>query len=445
MNEQARIGREYTVALPPNGAKLLEEYYQKKAAIPALSERLLRAQKALKDNSSLLGAYTDTPFDEARVNVDRVQKVLLRNAWAAIRELYRIDDIAPVSDRDELDRVLASPPELTAESMVEVFGDYLLNPRMNQLRKLAEIFVRLDDAYKSHSKVKIGVKGLPKKIILQGMGFGWYPSPRQIDYLHDLLCSLQVFDGYGVPSLEVAVSVLKGERDAYRGLTFKGPHKVGTLHVTFSEHALLQANRCLAEYYGDVLPDVEPDKEDLKADPNAKALSKDLQYYPTPEAVALEALRDVWLGDGGRYLEPSCGCGRLIKALYDKSANYRVERPEIVVDGYEVHAGRVAMARQQGLGTIFQGNFLEIEASPMYDGIFMNPPFYRKHYQRHVRHALGFLKPGGWLLAILPATARYDHDFVAKHNWTDLPVGSFAESGTNVPTGYALIRMPRAD
>ena len=442
MNAHARIEQEHAVALPPNGAKLLEEYYKKKAAIPELVARITTAQDMLKENSSIRGAYTDNPFSEANVRADKVQRVLLRNAWAAIRELYKIDEIAPVSDRDELDRVLANPPELTPEAMVEIFGDYLLNPRLNQLRKLAEIFVRLDDAYKSHSKVKIGVKGLPKRIILQGMGINWFPSYRQIDRLHDILCSLQVFDGYGVPVRGVAEAILKGERTHYRGLEFKGPFKVGTLHIYFNEHALLQANRCLAEYYGDVLPDVEPDKDDLKADPKAKDLSKDLQYYPTPNEVASTALWNVGLKDGGQYLEPSCGCGRLIKALFDKAEGYSREIPKIHVYAYEVDADRVACARRQGLGIIERRNFLEVEPSPMFDGIFMNPPFYGRHYQKHVEHALKFLKPGGWLMAILPATARYDHGFIEAAAWTDLPVGSFSESGTNVPTGFARLRAP---
>lgn len=439
MNAHARIRQEHAVALPPNGAKLLEEYHQKKAAIPALVERITCAQDALKENSSIMGAFTDSPFSEAKVRVDKVQRVLLRNAWQAIRELYKIDEIAPVSDRDQLDRVLANPPELTPEAMVEVFGDYLLNPRMNQLRKLAEIFVRLNDAYKSHSKVKIGVKGLPKRIILQGMGFSWYPSSRQIDYIHDLLCSLQVFDGYGIPSRDIALAILKGERSHYRGLEFRGPFKVGTLHVIFSEHALLQANRCLAEYYGDVLPDVEPNKDDLKADPKARELSKDLQYYPTPAEVASTAIWNIGLKDGGQYLEPSCGCGRLIKALYEKAADRSYQPPTIHVHAYEVDAGRVAIARAHGLGTIERRNFLEVEPSPMFDGVFMNPPFYGRHYQKHVEHARKFLKPGGWLIAILPATARYDHGYIDARQWTDLPVGSFAESGTNVPTGFARL------
>jgi len=58
-----------------------------------------------------------------------------------------------------------------------------------------------------------------------------------------------------------------------------------------------------------------------------------------------------------------------------------------------------------------------------------------------VRHALGFLKPRGVLVSILPASAYYDHKEL-KGEWRDLPVASFAEAGTNVPTG--MLKMRRA-
>ena len=72
----------------------------------------------------------------------------------------------------------------------------------------------------------------------------------------------------------------------------------------------------------------------------------------------------------------------------------------------------------------------------------MNPPFYGKHYAKHVEHAFKFLKPGGTLTAILPATARYDHGLL-EGKWDDLPVGSFSESGTNINTTVLTMRQSR--
>jgi len=73
------------------------------------------------------------------------------------------------------------------------------------------------------------------------------------------------------------------------------------------------------------------------------------------------------------------------------------------------------------------------------------PPFYGKHYAKHVEHALKFLKPDGVLYAVLPVTARTDHGEIDKMRlrckWSDLPVGAFRESGTNINTTLLTMYM----
>ena len=64
-----------------------------------------------------------------------------------------------------------------------------------------------------------------------------------------------------------------------------------------------------------------------------------------------------------------------------------------------------------------------------------------KRYKKHVGHAIKFLRPGGRLICILPASAYYDHGNTVGE-WHDLPVGSFADSGTNIPTGYCTYYAP---
>ncbi|MEY4953491.1 MAG: hypothetical protein RL299_1915, partial [Pseudomonadota bacterium] len=124
------------------------------------------------------------------------------------------------------------------------------------------------------------------------------------------------------------------------------------------------------------------------------------------------------------------------------------------VAGVDVDAYRVGLARANG-HSVFCANFLEVQRGALgmwgdFDIVVMNPPFYGKHYAKHVSHATRFLKPGGLLVAILPITARTDHgllgrDWAEKHGmkidtyhgrdgFTDLPVGSFRESGTGINT-----------
>ena len=132
-----------------------------------------------------------------------------------------------------------------------------------------------------------------------------------------------------------------------------------------------------------------------------------------------------------RVLEPSCGDGRILDAV----KNYGQQAL-----GIEYHAVRAAEAMAKG-HSVVTANFLECPPRAEFDAVVMNPPFYGRHYVKHVRHALKFLKPGGVLVSILPATAHYDHREL-EGEWRDLPVGSFAEAGTNAPTG--LLRMRAA-
>lgn len=178
-----------------------------------------------------------------------------------------------------------------------------------------------------------------------------------------------------------------------------------------------------------MLPDVDPDTPEKAP---STAVAKDLQFYWTPDAVVSAAieLAGVYRRDPAfRVLEPSCGDGRILDGLRKAGCSTL---------GIEYHAGRAAQAKAKGHAVV-TANFLECPPKPEFDAVVMNPPFYGRHYVKHVRHALKFLKHGGTLVAILPATAHYDHKELEGH-WQDLPVASFAEAGTNVPTGLLRIR-----
>jgi SAM-dependent methyltransferase len=224
-----------------------------------------------------------------------------------------------------------------------------------------------------------------------------------------------------------------------RGLTVRR-FQNGNAHIFFDAEALLAVNRALAEFYGEVLPDVEP--EDVK--PSAStAISKDLQFYWTPPAVALAALDFADLYGSEHYrrgemperrvLEPSCGDGRILDELRMRGCKAL---------GIEYHPGRASEARAKGHAVV-TGNFLDHPPAEEFDAVVMNPPFYGRHYAKHVRHAYKFLRPGGVLVAILPATARYDHGEL-DGDWRDLPVASFADAGTNVPTTMLKMRKSRS-
>lgn len=437
-------------------ADLVAEYDEKAANVETAIDAFNRAYEELQMAGTVMGNFVEPIGSRPYLHASNVQKNLLKSGWRAIYNRLDVAKIATAKDKQLFDRTMADPPPLTFENAKATFGDYLMRPRYHILRGLAEVFAELDPAYKSHSKVRIGVKGLPKRIILPG--WGEYSSSYGRDRFGNICNALAAYQGiehfaFGeMTAINVAHragedAVLDGrayaDTDRYgkvstyatvkRGLTVRG-FANGNAHIIFAPATLLDINRALAEFYGEVLPDAE--EEGVK--PSAStAISKDLQFYWTPPAVAEAALDFAGIshprhyrGDAPAYrvLEPSCGDGRILDMLREYGC-----RPL----GIEYHPGRASEARQKG-HSVVTANFLEQAPAPEFDRVVMNPPFYGRHYAKHVRHALKFLKPGGTLVSILPATAHYDHDEL-KGEWRDLPVGSFSEAGTNVPTG--LLRM----
>lgn len=408
---------------------LIEEYDSKVLGADEAVQAFTAATDSMSMAACVAGTFADSVMTVRGPHAEQVRRALLKSAWKAAYGHMQIERLASAKDRAGFQRSIEQPPAFTLDNLRATFGDYFIRPRFHILRGLAEVFADLDPAYKSHSKVKIGVKGLPKRVILRSFGgHGSYGRER----LHDILSALASYRGEPAPehtefaavgALHNYIKPRAGEAKV-RDLTVR-VFVNGNAHVIFDAATLADINRALAEFYGEVLPDAE-NEEPLK--PRAStAVSKDLQYYPTPPAVVERVLNELYLRPGQRVLEPSCGCGRFLDGLRTRG---------VEALGIEVHPSRAAEARQKG-HAVRCTNFLDEPARPEFDLIVMNPPFYGRHYLKHVRHAADFLRPGGKLVAILPATAWYDHGEV-KGSWRDLPIASFAESGTNVPTGYLI-------
>ncbi len=432
---------------------IIAEYEAKALAMKDALGAVGRAISDLQMNATVAGVYGQThlKFD---VPCERtLHEHLLKSAWLHVYAGCNIDRLSSAKDKDLWKQKLEKLPPLTLENIKELFGAYLLNPRSNILRGLAEAFCDLDPAYKSHDKVKIGVKGLPKRVILSNLTnySGWGRNR-----LHSILNALAAYQGKPLVEYAELLALLDDENALLETRVIQKPQRYGAPdlipvhargvrlrrfdngngHLFFEPDTLRDINKALAEYYGEVLPDCSEEKP---SQPRAgTAVSKDLQYYPTPAKVVDDVVSNMYQVAGKNVLEPSCGCGRFLDALRKAGAN---------VYGIEVDFARAAQARAKG-HSVLHANFLETVPTADFDFVVMNPPFYGKHYAKHVEHALKFLKPGGTLYAILPATARYDHgalDHVIPKDrysspWRDLPVGSFSESGTNINTTVLTIR-----
>lgn len=449
-------------ALQRTVADLVEEYEQKRDSMEEAAAAFHDAVQAAEMASAVQGAYAGGIFYRGApsLSADGMRRHLLQSGWRAVYARLQIDRVASAKDKALFERMFEDrqePPELTLDNAKATFGKYILDPRTNILRGLAEVFCSLDPAYRSHSKVKIGVKGLPKRVILNSVGsYGSWGRDR----LRDILNALAALQGLPLVEHFELNMLLKDENALRYGGAVPDPRHRGrgepemidlpardiwlrtfangNGHLYFGPETLKDVNRGLAEFYGDVLPDAEPAEAEKKP---GTEVAKDLQFYWSPNEVIERALDkaglyapDSWSrGDSPSYrvLEPSCGDGRILDMLAERG-----HKPF----GIEVHPGRASEARAKG-HSVQTANFLDCPPTPSFDRVVMNPPFYGRHYIKHVRHALRFLKPGGLLVSVLPATAWYDHKELTG-DWDDLPVGSFAEAGTNVPTGLLRIIKP---
>ncbi|WP_336800355.1 DUF4942 domain-containing protein [Kaistia sp. MMO-174] len=429
---------------------MVDEYERKVASLPDAINAFQNAGQALKTAACVGGEWGDERIETGSASEHVLARSLRRSAWKNVWKALRLPEIASAKDKQSFERALADPPPFDLDTVRSTFWPYLENPRLTILRGLAEVFADLDPAYKSHEKVKIGVKGLPKRVILSNLGVGGWGR----DQLRDILNALAAYQGKSL--LDYAeLQLLLQDGDALKeGGTFPHPHNSryqqetftvigrgvwlrrfqnGNGHLFFGPVALRDINMALAEFYGDVLPDCH-DEADRPAQRTSTAVAKDLQYYPTPAAVVERILADIYIKPGTRVLEPSCGCGRFLDGLASTGAD---------AFGIEVDPARAAEARAKG-HAVMTANFLDVSPNgELFDFVVMNPPFYGRHYEKHVRHALKFLGTGGQLVAVLPATARYDHGLLddLRPRWHDLPVASFAESGTRVCTTIAKIRI----
>lgn len=418
----------------------IEEYPGLEAEAAAFEKAVQRAKTA----SCIGGAYGGDVFDtrtEPGTSTVLLQRALLRSAWRHVYNGLPVSKCASAKDRKQIALFLENPPELTMAAIREQFGAFLLDPRHHILKGLAECFCDLDPAYKSHSRVKIGVAGLPKRIIINHVDE--YLHSWGGERLKDAINALQTFRGdppvdYMVLRKMVEEAQRHGEAD-WPGGTLR-LFKNGNAHMIFNQGGLLDINRALAEFYGDVLPDAPSEAEAKRP---SKEIARVLQFYPTPRAVAELIVGKIHNRKGGDVLEPSCGDGAILDVLADwhkKEWDHRRGPQPFNCTGIEYDSERAQRARSKG-HNVLTANFLEVDPDPRFDAVVMNPPFYGQTYKKHLDHARKFVRPGGVLVSVLPASAKYDHDNYIGH-WHDLPVASFASSGTNVPTGYCVWHRP---
>lgn len=178
-------------------------------------------------------------------------------------------------------------------------------------------------------------------------------------------------------------------------------------------------------------------KESLKA--GVQVVSAP-QLFPTPPDLAARMVEEADIESGMSVLEPSAGTGVLMDAARSLSA---------ITTGVEVNLRLVQNLRLR-FDDIHTADFLTCNGNlGKFDRVLMNPPFADGQDIEHVRHAYGFLKPGGRLVAIMCEGPffRQDRKATAFREWLDsvggtseqLPKETFQASGTGVNTRLVVI------
>lgn len=165
------------------------------------------------------------------------------------------------------------------------------------------------------------------------------------------------------------------------------------------------------------------------------------QFYPTPDWLARQMVE---LGDIKKTdiaLEPSAGQGAILKYIADKTKHYF---------SVENNKENAAYLRQLGFRvnlTSFENYYTKVKHG--FDKIIMNPPFANKMDIKHTVLAYNLLNPNGRLISLIAENSIYYeraithkfNNFLKTHNATitEIPHGSFKESGTNVDVIMIII------
>lgn len=454
-NELASIvaARDAAIARMAEAAGALDRAYEMAESAVSIRSRATGGETfGLRDRTkdehygNLFRGY----FDKAK-SVDVWRAEVDASVWQHLFTRTGMFDMMDMTAKEEWRKSLMNDvPEVTLENLYATLETVAGDADLIFKRGIAKVFAELDRRFRSHDGFKIG-----SRIILNNAftDYGSIQYGRKRDMIIDIERVLAKLDGEK-PDPHSLLTAVENSRKGHWGpmqseveagyLRIKG-YKNGNAHLWFTCPALVEkVNKLLAEYYGELIPDAHPKDTKPESFTSKSGLpSKDLAYYFTPKKASDELFDRCSIRTGARVLEPSAGTGHLVRAMIGLDRDLKI-------DAIEIHPERVAalkLIRHPNL-RVQQANFLQTVPNPVYDYVVMNPPFSGTHWMEHVVHAFDFLKPGGLLYSILPASAEVMES--PKHEkfrawadlnkerwgwqWRELPPEAFVEAGTRINT-----------
>lgn len=169
---------------------------------------------------------------------------------------------------------------------------------------------------------------------------------------------------------------------------------------------------------------------------------KELQFFETPEELAVTLCDMAELTSECSAIEPSVGKGRIADEMLKRGPK------ELVC--FEINADMERYLKDKAYDVYYR-DFLDVDSEDISaDRIVMNPPFCKQQDIDHVYKAYDCLNPGGILVSVMSTSHTYRtnkksmlfREFLEQTGAEVeiLPEGTFKESGTLIKTCVVKIR-----
>lgn len=416
--------------------------------------------------------------------MDTARRMVDVDVWSHIIQATDLDRLMDKEAREQFQKQLKdNPPEITVDNVCATLHQFAATAGDVFRRGIANAFSKLDRKFRSHDGFKVGSRVILDRMFSESGGYNYHRD--QESTLSDIERTFLILDEKPVTANYGGIVGALRNKKSYRVEQGEIENEYfliryymnGNAHLWMKRKDLVtKVNRLLGEWYGDQIGDAmtEGAEEDPLKNPKLTP-AKRYGFFPTPDP-AVDHLIGGRHGHGGipimrrkekpqlRILEPSAGTGNIArrcvtrpdaikpsmqdyerKRIQESNDQYRFDNH---VDCVEIQVDlALALRRERIYANVICTDFLSLtkpDDADLYDIVVMNPPFDRERDIDHVVHALDFLKPDGYLAAIMSAGTEFRdtkksiafRKLVEKMRgrFEDLPAGSFSTVGTNCNT-----------